>query len=159
MGMSDELAKLNNVIAGTGFPPELFADLIEYIQKNAEYIEDLDSRINCSLTSFNQWDMTLERIQQLAADRHFVSGMASYFNALYHGAKLRGLPPKTKKGVDERKLTEAEREAYQSAYCSPYILLKEGWQERIKTIDRICVTLNKVLERENHLLNRRDYID
>ena len=146
-----DLNHIVRLIKNGDLVPEDYSVIMTYLDKNKDYIKDLDDRLDNPPCIFPSFEAALEMSQRLTADRSYVSNIANYFSGLYVQAKMHFLPDKS---CDSGRLSEKQRECVQDAKCAPFLYVKDMWRDRISAIDRLCVTLNKVLERENLCMRR-----
>jgi hypothetical protein len=147
---STDLLHLLDLIEKGKFPQERYADIVKYLQCNNDYLIELHGRVKTNPRHMS-YEEAFDLAHGLSADKDYVADMCAFFLSRHEQAMLDGLPNKLS---SDGKLTEAERETYQKAFCAPYSYLSKYFSERIKVIERLCVTAKIHLDRENYLLQK-----
>lgn len=144
----DDLTMVKNIIndaVAAGHSRSMFDELLEEVEHVNEYIADLDSVIGAYAPQ--DWGAANAMVDRLTGDRQFVATLASYYLAGYETSKKKFWPEKSYG-------TERDRERFQDSGSAVFAYLKNVYEERLKSLDKMLVRMNKILDRENILTNR-----
>jgi hypothetical protein len=140
-----DLMMVRKIIKDTGIDKSLYANLLKELEDVQTYIGHLDAII--SLPAPQDWGEANDMYDALDGSRGRIATLMAYYEAEYEGSKKSFWP-------DKDAGTERYRERYQDAGSAPFVYLLRRYDERLKSMDKKMVRLNKILERENTLLNR-----
>lgn len=150
--VKDEVYEVGEIILRTGFSGKCFSDLVAYAQRHQGYTMGIDAILGMQIP---QEGHIAEAIRaRLTGDRQYVATMASNYKALYETSKYAFWPHKNPNGLQGESLTDRTRERMQDSGSAPFEYLEKNSLERVKSIDALLVTCNRILERENILLRR-----